>query len=263
MASFKKEYFLIKTNYSHYYAEVWHQYPNIDKVYIGGRKRCVLFSIYLDEADPNIDGIGYDETCNVAGDMRRGKGTRHMILSAFAFIKDLYANTHVSQVFLLKDTSKIACSGYDMYLSHYYLAHYGKTWYEKHLGAAPVESKDTYKRGVLQFQEVLKTKPDVLKDVKSKQRYSVLTREYNKYVCLEDFIASTKDSDCIVYKDWLDKLIEKYIPNILTMEWSVDASVLEVPSIEIVRQGEHRPKDMFIHAGGANNTPWMVSNGLP
>ena len=38
-----KEYYRIKTSYCLYYAEIWHQYPNIDKVYFGGKRKCVTF----------------------------------------------------------------------------------------------------------------------------------------------------------------------------------------------------------------------------
>lgn len=67
-----KEYYKINTNYASYYVELWHsdslrfssswhQYPNIDKIYIGGRKKCVSFSVYLEEKDsPNLDSFGYN-----------------------------------------------------------------------------------------------------------------------------------------------------------------------------------------------------------
>lgn len=30
----KKEYYKIKTSHATYFVEVWHQYPNVDKVFI-------------------------------------------------------------------------------------------------------------------------------------------------------------------------------------------------------------------------------------
>lgn len=52
-----KEYYKITTSYCNYYAEVWHQYPNIDKVYIGGKRECVAFTVYLDEPTPNLNAV--------------------------------------------------------------------------------------------------------------------------------------------------------------------------------------------------------------
>ena len=81
----------IKTPENTYYAKIYHQYPTVDKIYIGGDQWCVDISIYLDgDENPNIDGIGYDKKCNVTLDFKRGDGTKHMIFCAFAFIKVIY-----------------------------------------------------------------------------------------------------------------------------------------------------------------------------
>ncbi len=48
----ESEYYQLRSGRSRFHAHVWHQYPGvIDKVYIGGRRKCVCFSVYLEEED--------------------------------------------------------------------------------------------------------------------------------------------------------------------------------------------------------------------
>lgn len=172
-----KEYYIIKSRYSDYYSEIWHQYPNIDKVYVGGKKRCVTLSVYFDEPNPNIDGIGYDENCNITGNLIKGSGTRHMVLSALSFIETKYKNKGVSSVFLLKDSSTIDCKGFDMYLPHYYMLYYNQTWYQKQFHAIPLKTPSDFINDRKALVNYLKTKPaaeELFASVKSSSRQKYL-----------------------------------------------------------------------------------------
>lgn len=256
-----KDYYIVKTSYSNYYVEVWHQYPNVDNVYVGGKKKCVALSVYMDEDMPNIDGVGYDEHCNSQSNLQRGHRTRHMVMCALAFINHIYK--HTKNIFYLKDTSRIQCNGYDMYLPYFYILHYGSTWYEKHFHAIPAiaSEKVIYKDNVKAFKAYMKTKPsaeDIFQYVRSHERKAALATEYNKqtYKNLNEFIRSTKEMDCLVYKDWADKIIEKFFPNLTRMDWNIEAGDQNVTIDVIIKQEE--PNDIFIYNGGD-----MVSNGVP
>lgn len=255
MSRAPKEYYTIRTSYSTYYAEVWHQYPNIDKVYFGGKKMCVSFSIYFDEPDPNLDVVGYDENCNTTATLVNGKGTKHMLLCAFAFVKHMYGKHGVSERFLLKDYSTIDCHGHEMFLSHFYMLHYGKTWYEAKFGAQPVEQPERYHTSVGVWKAMLKTKPTpdvVFGNVKGTQRRAHLEKMYKEHATLGDFLKTTKDMDCSIYRRWGDALVNSaFSYNIVGREWAIDASALKQPAIQVIYVGEKKPTDMFIHTGGA------------
>lgn len=149
-----KEYYEIKTSFCNYYVEIWHQYHNIDKVYIGGKKKCVVFSIYLDDPNevPNLDGFGFDENCNTSGNLQRTHGTQHLLKTALTFVKTLYKASSI----LLKDTSTIECNGYNMSLMKYSILHYGKTWYEKHFLARPhnTVAHDLYNKSIQDLKHI-------------------------------------------------------------------------------------------------------------
>ena len=253
--SSSKEYFKIKTSYCSYYAEVWHQYPNIDKVYFGGKKMCISFSVYFDEPDPNLDALGYDEKCNTSSTMANNIGTKHMLLTSFAFIKHMYATKGVSENFLFKDASTIECNGHSMFLSHFYMLHHNKTWYESKFGAKPTQYAQVYNNKVLEWKLFLKTKPspnDIFDRIKNVDRKEHLTKLYSKYLTIGEFIKATKDMDCSVYWKWGDKVIDTVFQHILVnAEWAIDASKLKKPEIKVANLGTSKPNDMFIHTGGS------------
>ena len=247
----RRDYYMIKTNYSNYYVEIFHQYPTIDKVYIGGKTRCVTLSIFLDGDDPNIDGIGYDETCNTTNDLAQGIGTRHMVVSALAFIGELYKTKQVSQIYMLRDTSKINCKGFDMYLPFFYMLHHRKSWYQKHFGAS--NKVESYNDDIVKFKAYLKTKPDALFEcVKSKQRKEYLEHLYSSCENIKELLKKVKKLDCSILKGWGPELVQKFMPYIVSMEWTIDASKLDKHSINIEYIGTQKPANMMIHTGGSH-----------
>ena len=163
------KFYLIKTSYAHYYAEVYQLYDGklnyMDKIVIGSKKKCLFFSIYFDSSEPNIDTIGYSEKCSIGDNMH---GTLHMIKTGISFVKKMYQN-YLSKnnitYFQLKDMSKI------QNLPNYYMMKYGKTWYEKHLGCYPhMLSKQKYEQDKTSLRNALKSKPD-LEFQKKRQDY--------------------------------------------------------------------------------------------
>lgn len=243
------EYYKVKTSYCNYYAEVRHQYPGIDKVYFGGKKKCVAFSVYLDEPWPNLDGIGYDPDCNISGTLEQGKGTRHMILSAFEFINSIYGP---QEKVLLKDTSTINCNGYDMSLACYYLLYYGSTYYQKHFQAVPFEkSLEEYKQDVSNMRSFLKTKPhadELFHTIHNKKRKGTLTMMYDKCNSIQEFITNIKGNDCNIFRYWGESIVYKHVPYLNGLMWSIDIHSLVLPKIsyDIIK---NKPLDMFVGGG--------------
>lgn len=246
-----KEYYKITTSYCNYYAEVWHQYPNIDKVYVGGKKKCVAFTVYLDEPTPNLDAVGFHEGCNLRGDLSKGHGTRHMVMIAFAFLKTLYHNK-INRLVLFRDASVIDCYGYNMPLSQYYMLHYGKTWYQKHFHAQPssLKWKDKLINDVNTWDIVLKSKPTGIFDgVANKERRKLLHDMYATCDSLHELLQKLKSMDCNVYKDWADVLVKDHMPYLVGIEWCIETSILDLPSIQVVTKGNVKPKGLFILGG--------------
>lgn len=62
-------------------------YDVYHKVFVGAKKKCVVISVYLDGSNPNIDAIGFDETCSAHADLSRGRGTIDLVNSALSFVK--------------------------------------------------------------------------------------------------------------------------------------------------------------------------------
>lgn len=274
----ESEYYQLRSGRSRFHAHVWHQYPGvIDKVYIGGRRKCVCFSVYLEEEDgifesPNLDAVGYDEHCNIEGDSRallarakagdlcdllRGAGTKHMMLVAFAFVRHQYGA--LADKVTLKDKSEILCRRpVHMPLSVYYALHYGQTWYQKQFHARIVDGRrqSQLTRAMEYWRSYKSAQPKpaaevLFAGVTSERRRDQLVRSYADHRTLGSFLRSLKDADCFVFKDWAQPLIDEGVPFLHGVEWAIDIAALELPSdVRIEHLGARKPRDMFVHTGG-------------
>lgn len=254
-----RTYYKVKTKYSNYYVEVFKQYPNSDKVYFGGKQKCVVISVYFDNQNPNLDAVGYNEDCNIAANLERQIGTKHMVLCAFAFVKKMYGK-EVSELFELKDVSFIKCANkYHMPLSHHSLMHHNKAWYERVFDAVPCNKhKHEYTQKVETWKKLKKTKPNMsiyFGGIRSNPQLKLVTQLYKQSKSLEDFFRKVRSGDCIVYRDWGETFVNAHFNSpsgftVMGMEWVINASNLEKPEIEIINKGNTKPADMFIHTGG-------------
>lgn len=246
------KFYLIKTSYAHYYAEVYQLYDGklnyMDKIVIGSKKKCLFFSIYFDSSEPNIDTIGYSEKCSIGDNMH---GTLHMIKTGISFVKKMYQN-YLSKnnitYFQLKDMSKIHCkSDYKQNLPNYYMMKYGKTWYEKHLGCYPhMLSKQKYEQDKTSLRNALKSKPDLEFQKKDK----IIKEIYKDYDSLEQFFNYIDAKyDCRVFKEWLDKFVFTYMPYLTGLIWRVPIDSIDIDIIHL----DNRPKDLFIHMEGGEH----------
>lgn len=250
------EYYILTNGRATHYAQVHHPYATLDKVYVGGKKRCACFSVYVDEDDdseePNLDAVGYDADCNVAGDMLRGSGTKQMMLVAFAFLRWRYPRA--SHKIVLRDKSKIACRRGDMYLSSFYVLHYGQTWYQRHFDAYPYQEslRAPLRTAIEDLSRYKRTKPDaedVFGRVKGEGRRRALLEVYREERSLGSFLRTIKDRDCDIYAQWGERLIDQRLPFLVGMEWCIDTDRLSLPFADedlIVRSlGSDRPPGMF------------------
>ena len=236
----EKEYYRLDTSYCSYYACVWHQYPDQDKVFIGSRKKCVSFSVYDYDPDPNLDGLGYSEHCNTTGNLQRGPDTQHMLKTALQFMMHKYPNN--SKKFLFRDTSYIQGSRETkISLAHYHILHYHKTWYEKHFLAEPhgEEQAKKYYDEVKAFKKMFKSKPAL--DIK----HPKVKKLYEDSKDLTEFVANMKTADAHLYKDWCSSLVQSHISNVNEMAWCIQASKMQgIPDVTITAL-EDKPVDLF------------------
>lgn len=113
-------------------------------IIVGGRKKgCIIINIT--QYDTVLEGslnISYDQECNTTGTMVKGVGTVVMLKAAIQFAFHKFPN--MTAIYLL-DHSHVKCGDLDMYLPPVELAKYGKTWYERKIGAE-LENKSKQKQ---------------------------------------------------------------------------------------------------------------------
>lgn len=243
-----KEYYQLKTSYCVYVVEIWHQYPGIDKVFIGGKKKCVTFSIYLeDKESPNLDGFGYNEECNKQGNHIKGIGSIHLLNVAMLFVLKHYGLPRDTR-FQFKDTSFIECSTYKQSLPVYYTVFYGKTWYESKFDAIPLYiSQDEFKEQRKKLRDYLKTKPPIEEWFFGSEKLRKQVEEiYIRVNSLQECLLELKEFDCCVFKNWLSALVLKFIPVLIGTEWYVQCQ----SDIAIKIKRMHQPVQISKMDGG-------------
>lgn len=245
-----KEYYQIKTSYSSYYAEIWQQYPGVNKVSFGNKKKCVQFSVYKDDMSsepPNIDALGYDTSCNLDLNLVRGIETQHMLKTAMEFIIQHYNLEH--HAFLLKDTSKYPCSKLNIDLWSLYLVFHGKTWYEAKFNAKPI-SVPNYDQMKATLKSALKAKPpmDELTPLfTNKSLLSLFSEQYENHNSIIATLETlNKDYSCDVLYRWLSNLVSKYVP-IGGVDWEIQHTQrMHIETIKLT----NKPSSLFIMDGG-------------
>ena len=230
-----KEHYKIKTAYANYYVEIWHQYETIDKVYIGARKKCIGFSIYLNEKGkviknepPEIDGFGFNQHCNITGNHIKGTGSVHLMNTALRFIINHYKLPENTK-FQFKDTSFIECIKYHMPLRIYYTIFHGKTWYEDKFGATPLDKHaiPRLQEGKQKLKEFLSLKPnieDFFHEDQEDLKVYVLNI-YTKCESLKECLDILKKEDCKVFKGWVVSIFSHVMSYDFNQEWYITNKV--------------------------------------
>lgn len=246
-----KEYYKITTSYANYYVEIWHQYPGIDKVYIGGRKKCVGFSVYLDEGEPPMmDGFGFNPHCNIAGNHIKGIGSVHLLNVAMRFIINHYQLPEDIK-FEFKDTSFIECINYNMPLYIYYIIFHGKTWYEEKFDAMPMNKNaiPRLQQAKKRLKEFLDSKPSLenfFGDHQIKLREYVMNI-YDQCSTLRQCLEILKKEDCKVFKGWLVALFDEIVNCSFDQHWFI---INKVPRDFVSYTKIDKPDNLFSLKGG-------------
>lgn len=256
----KKSYYKIETSYANYYVEIWRQYPTVDKVFIGAQKKCIGFSVYLNDDGtaimdeyPHMDGFGFHKHCNNEGNHMKGIGSLHLLNTSMRFIISYYKLPEDIK-FQFSDTSFIECVNYNMPLPIYYIIFHGKTWYEQKFGAEPLmKSQSNLEEGKKALKAFLKGKPEIdhffpVEQSKLKRRVLDI---YSKCDSLKECLEILKTEDCHVFKDWLPILFSKFINMNHFHQWVI-SNTIPTESINFSPL-KSRPDKLFNLRGGDNH----------
>lgn len=244
----------------------------LHRIKFGGKKGCVMFSIYDDEIDPNLDGISYGRECaynreNPLEGLLPSAGTVDMANVAFAFVSSVFPD---KGDVILKDQSKITCNkNRKVSLQHYYIAKHAKTWYQAKFGAKLANRSDKRDfRAMLEYLEskyretfeefcskyvipiVSKAQFDSLKDI--------LRDNFESSKTYREFLEKlAEDHDCLVFYKWLSYFMSK-ITNFPFHDayWKIpkkNAGNLEINRIQ------QKPRFDFVIFGGGDfdAEPWQ------
>lgn len=231
------------------------------RVHIGNTKKCIVMSVYLDGDDPNIDAISHDQNCNVKRDMLQNTGTVHMIKSAMSFVRQYYRKYDFKN-FQLKDKSTIKCERGWMPLNVYYLAKYGKTWYEKKLDAQPVDYKNRYyddkKRLKEDMNNIIQHRDtfyeSLMVNVKKPHKDALFPYFKEKQTMKEFLDYMFENYDCYIFKNWLESYVKQFIPYLIGMTWVLKCDL----NFQIqIKELPDRPKDLFTMNGGMIDTGYF------
>lgn len=253
-----KEHYKIKTSYANYYVEILHQYKTVDKVYIGARKKCIAFSIYLNEKGkviknepPEIDGFGFNQHCNITGNHVKGTGSVHLMNTATRFIINHYKLPEDTK-FQFKDTSFIECIKYHMPLRIYYTIFHGKTWYEDKFGALPLDKLaiPRLEESRKKLKAFLSSKPDIEMFFNNDQQelMEYVLNVYAKCDSLKECLDILKNEDCKVFKGWLISIFTHVMTYDSDQEWYLTNKV--APDFITYTKLKDKPDKLFSVKGG-------------
>jgi len=197
----------------------------------------------------SLNKIQSDESCNIYNNLESGVGTRNMIYTALNVV--CYLCKGITE-FSLVDTSQKECiknnSGTNISLSSYYIALYGKTWYESILNAR-LEDQSSYENYTQNLLK-LKNKSIVLpwndliervKELKTTKNKEILERIYKSSETYQEFFNNLKiaipdkEELCLTLRGWLEKFIYTCIldSNISSKTWIFRVS--DIPQIEFYK----------------------------
>jgi hypothetical protein len=191
----------------------------MDRITFGGRKRnCVQYSVYWDDEEkeyPNLDGITYDEKCNINNDfnLERKYGTIRMLQASIRFLCHLYPDT---KGIMLKDYSCMKClDNIRIRLSEFYIAKHGETWYQHKLNAVPYQNPEFHQSLQNLNHKMDESMQSTFKEFYDshirgvargfKKHYSFLKDTYDISKSVRDFVINIHNSgkDCSVFDSWL------------------------------------------------------------
>jgi hypothetical protein len=195
-----------------------------------------------------INSINSDTSCSIAGNLEPGIGTRDMIYTSLQTVLKLCPWV---KYFKFNDYSKKKCSNSDsgsVSLSYYYIALYGKTWYEEVLHAKPENLHNRAK-----YYEYIKRLKEPTYKMKWTEFYSFLTLKqfkldldiplmeiYTYSATYEEFFTKLKQHInnntklCVKLSLWIEDFIVQYIfsgeTHLITDTWIAESS--DIPKVQ-------------------------------
>lgn len=231
------------------------------KVRFGGKKAFIFFSVYKDEEAeyPNLDAVGFSPLCSYNIPLEDKEGTRVLVKSGIKFLCWRFPN--IKQIRFL-DTSKKKCQGdVQIPLPSFHFAKYGKTWYQDHFDAKPLNKNVTkyLERANVALDQLVKTdkfeafwvahvKPHLgkisLSALSSVDIYDVIKKHWGESGSFKDFFQRVSLEDCSLFYVWLDVYIKKLWRNmnIDVGEWYISRRKIDGWDGAIkVRETKHKP----------------------
>ena len=210
---------------------------------VGGNKdKCVNITVPTDIND-KVCKLSWAETtkeCSLDTMKIKGNSTQIMLQLAITLAREIAP--HITQI-LLNDMSHFQCNTPEgdikTHLPSYYIALYGKTWYEEKFGAV-INNPETHQRYRSHIPNLLnpKYKPAYF-DFVNKDLIHILTPIYNESTCWQDFFnrLSEKygDTKCGIMYPWvMNALLICFEGSLLYIgtEWRIDINSKNTPKIK-------------------------------
>ena len=207
-------------------------------LYFGGSKKgCVEITIYnynnpyQTNTVADIVSIYSEESCNISGNLKKGRGTLHMINTSLTVCIRMFPWV---KTFKFIDTSHKNCidntptSGVS--LSAYSIALYSKTWYEKSFGAEVMDVNDRknyrehidrlnkaehknmpwnvfYNKFIINFGRI---PPKSIHNLDIIHDSYEVTKTYREFFDLLQYRIKNKEELCMTLQPWIESLI-KYL----------------------------------------------------
>jgi hypothetical protein len=255
-------YFKIETAYAHYFVKIQYN-GDFDRVFFGAKRKCVVIDFLHDETEhPHIAGVSFDENCSIQGDLLRGVGTLHMLSSCMQFVLEHYKPYKIKG-FTLCDTAVIECKkSFELSLAKYYLAFYGKTWYESKLRARPDRQEEALKftQEKDEFGKAIKMKPvyNNLMRYASVKIKTDLQEHFDKAATMHEFLKTVRqlDKDCSMYRQWLEEYVDQYIKAI-PKYWFIERGFISKPEGFSYKKVNEQPGELFVLRGGNSFGLWI------
>lgn len=215
-----EKYYQVKYANHTFHAVVLTKEHGHHNIKFGGKQSCVIFSVYDEEPEPNLDRLKWGSDCAVNVNVEPGRGTLIMAKAAIQFVYALFPGQGNMK---FKDWSEIECEkGRVVPLAYYYLIKHGKTWYDHKFKAKPIDGLLTAR-----FREINRLLDDASKKVHWTEfvdtfivpcqiaRKDKLVEALGKFYNTEGvdtyrkfFKTIMNDYDCIFLAEWMEYFVD-------------------------------------------------------
>ena len=227
-------------------------------LYFGGSKKgCVEITIYnynnpyQTNTAADIVSIESEESCNISGNLKKGRGTLHMVNTALNICIRMFPWV---KTFKFIDTSHKNCIDNTLTtgvsLSAYSIALYSKTWYEKSFGAEVMDLNDRkkyrehierlnkaeyknmpwsifYNKFIVNFG---RNSPKSISNLEIINGTYESTKTYREFFDLLQYRIENKEELCMTLQPWIENLIkylfdaELSLNSELSKSWIINSS---------------------------------------